>query len=170
MMRTNSNSVANYYQEVSYGQHLLNVTVTPWVMSASSAPATCDYTAIGLAANAAATAAGFTPSSYDNRYYVFPRRADCGGPASLTSTLARRGATVTTSSTSTPTSSATTLVCFTQRVSIVRVRSLEDPAARPNTATPFDVMGNISAMYFNAAVTLRRSSMMCMCSRDRKGQ
>src|SRR2546427_3832406 len=47
--RTNSNSVANYYQEVSYGKQLLNVTVTPWLLSAASAPATCDYTAIGNA-------------------------------------------------------------------------------------------------------------------------
>src|SRR5437588_498580 len=29
-MRTSSASVANYYQEVSYGQQLLNVPVTPW--------------------------------------------------------------------------------------------------------------------------------------------
>src|SRR5205085_1746188 len=56
-MRTNSASVANYYQEVSYGQQLLNVTVTPWLLSASAVPSTCDYTAIGNAGDAAATAA-----------------------------------------------------------------------------------------------------------------
>jgi len=78
VMRTDSTSVANYYQEVSYGQQLLNVTVTPWLLSASAAPASCDYTALANAGDAAATAAGYTPSNYQNRFYVFPFRGDCG--------------------------------------------------------------------------------------------
>ena len=78
IMRTNGNSVANYYQEASYGKQLLNVTVTPWLLSATSGPATCDYTAIGNAGDAAAAAAGYNPASYQNRFYVFPSRADCG--------------------------------------------------------------------------------------------
>ena len=78
VMRTNGNSVANYYQEASYGKQLLNVTVTPWLLSATAAPASCDYTAIGNAGDAAATAAGYNLASYQNRFYVFPNRSDCG--------------------------------------------------------------------------------------------
>ena len=78
VMRTNGNSVANYYQEASYGKQLLNVTVTPWLLSATAAPAGCDYTAIGNAGDAAATAAGYSLASYQNRFYVFPNRSDCG--------------------------------------------------------------------------------------------
>ena len=68
--------VAPYYQEVSYGQQLLNVTVAnsggSWLNAGAAAPAGCDYTAIGNLADAAATAAGYNINSYQNRYYVMP--------------------------------------------------------------------------------------------------
>jgi len=75
---TNSNSVEHYYQEVSYGHQLLNVTVTPWVTAQMNTSTTCDYTSIANAANSAATAAGYNLSSYVNKFYVMPRNSACG--------------------------------------------------------------------------------------------
>jgi hypothetical protein len=79
VMTTASNSVANFYREASYGQHLLNPTVTPqWLRATIAAPTTCNYSAIGVAAEAAATAAGYNVASYEFRVYVFPRVTACG--------------------------------------------------------------------------------------------
>jgi hypothetical protein len=74
----NSNSVEAYYQEVSYGHQLLNVTVTPWVTAQMNTSTTCDYTSIANAANSAATAAGYNLSSYVNKFYVMPHNSACG--------------------------------------------------------------------------------------------
>lgn len=79
VMATNSTSVANYYSEVSYGQQLLNVTVTPsWVKMTNLAP-TCDYTSIAPAANSAALTLGSTynASNYNFVVYLFPAQS-CG--------------------------------------------------------------------------------------------
>jgi Bacterial Ig-like domain (group 3) len=86
VMRTNANSTAAFYNEVSYGQQELNVTVAcqttkpagcaantdagGWLLSTSSI-SSCDFTTIGDLADAAAAAAGYTISSYNNRFYVF---------------------------------------------------------------------------------------------------
>ena len=75
---SNSNSVANYYQEVSFGKQLLNITVTPWVTAQMNTSTSCDYTAIANAANSAATSAGYSLGNYTNKYYVMPRNAACG--------------------------------------------------------------------------------------------
>ena len=88
VMRTNTGSVAAYYNEVSYGQQLLNITVActttvpggcaahtspgGWLLSTSPTPANCDFTAIGNLADAAATAAGYNLANYKNRFYVMP--------------------------------------------------------------------------------------------------
>src|SRR5215471_10496610 len=56
---SNTSSVANYFQEVSYGKQLLNITVTPWVTAQINTSTTCDYTTIANAANTAATKAGY---------------------------------------------------------------------------------------------------------------
>jgi hypothetical protein len=77
IMVTNSGSVANYYNEVSYGQQQLNVTVTPWVNMSIASPG-CNYTNITNASDAAATAAGFTPSSYNFVVYLFSYQSSCG--------------------------------------------------------------------------------------------
>ncbi len=67
--------VMPYYQEVSYGQQLLSVTVAnkngSWLNAGVVTPS-CDYTTIGNLADAAATAAGYNINSYQNRYYVMP--------------------------------------------------------------------------------------------------
>jgi hypothetical protein len=73
-----SGSVAEYYKEGSYGQQLLNVTVTPWLSSSSATPANCDFTTIGTRAESAATAASFNPANYNYVVYVFPRISACG--------------------------------------------------------------------------------------------
>ncbi|HUH92770.1 MAG TPA: Ig-like domain repeat protein [Casimicrobiaceae bacterium] len=81
VMTTSSNSVANYYSEVSYGGQLLNVTVTStWVTM--NLPAGCSgsyYTSIASAANTAAQALNpiYNPSNYNFVVYLFPQQA-CG--------------------------------------------------------------------------------------------
>jgi FG-GAP-like repeat/Gametolysin peptidase M11/FG-GAP repeat len=85
VMSTNSASVASYYNETSYGQHLLNVTVTNWLVSPQTTPQGCNYDAIAAAGNAAAIASGYSlgnspsPSApYQNIFYFFPRQSACG--------------------------------------------------------------------------------------------
>jgi hypothetical protein len=81
VMTSNSDSVANYYSEVSYGQQLLNVTVSStWV--AMNLAATCDYTSISNAANAAYQALApsdpaHNASNYNFVVYLFPAQS-CG--------------------------------------------------------------------------------------------
>ncbi len=74
-------NVVPYYQEVSYGQQLLNVTVAnsggAWLNAGAAVPG-CDYTAIGTLANNAAAAAGYNINSYQNLYYVMPSNGACG--------------------------------------------------------------------------------------------
>ena len=152
VMRTNGNSVANYYQEVSYGKQFLNVTVTPWLLSASSAPAACDYTAIGNAGDAAAIAAGFNPSNYQNRFYVFPQRSDCGWAG-----LAYVGFPFFAWS-----NGYNQLNVYGHELGhnfgLLHAASLYCPGqviggscSSSEYGDPFDVMGNVSAMHFNAA-------------------
>ncbi|HEY1329236.1 MAG TPA: Ig-like domain repeat protein [Casimicrobiaceae bacterium] len=73
-----SNSVAKFYQEASYGKHLLNPKITTWLTTTLAAPSSCNYSAIGQAGDAAATAAGYNLSSYEFRVYMFPRVPACG--------------------------------------------------------------------------------------------
>ncbi len=84
VMTTNAGSVANYYNEVSYGQQALNVTVTSsWVQMNLAQPVSCnnaDWQAIGTAASAAAKLAS---SSWDSAQYafvvyLFPTVSACG--------------------------------------------------------------------------------------------
>jgi hypothetical protein len=78
VMRTSSGSVANYYSEVSYGQQLLDVTVTNWLPANAPTNTSCDFSVIGNLANTAATAAGFNLASYVNKFYVMPYNPACG--------------------------------------------------------------------------------------------
>ena len=94
VMRTNTLSTAAYYNEVSYGQQALNVTVAcqttkpagcaahtssgGWLLTSSATPAGCDYTTMASLADAAATAAGYTIANYNNRFYVLPSGSGCG--------------------------------------------------------------------------------------------
>jgi Gametolysin peptidase M11/FG-GAP-like repeat/FG-GAP repeat len=96
VMVSNPGSVANYYNEVSYGQHLLNITVTStWLVGLNpipdsngvhqpiATPANCAFNTVGTLADAAATAAGYNVNNYQNRYYVMPYNPACGGWAGL---------------------------------------------------------------------------------------
>jgi hypothetical protein len=75
---SNSNSVQNYYQEVSFGYQALNITVTPWLVAQMSTSTTCNYTSIASAANNAATAAGYNLANYTYKFYVMPYNSACG--------------------------------------------------------------------------------------------
>ncbi len=73
----NSNSVQAFYPEVSYGLENVAITVTPWLTATINQPTTCDYSAIGTAANAAATAAGYNLANYKFKMYVMPQNSAC---------------------------------------------------------------------------------------------
>ena len=84
VMTTNDDSVANFFRETSYGQQLMNVTVTPsWVRMNLAQPASCgssDWGNIGSSADAAAKALGaaYDPAAYQFVVYLFPRVSACG--------------------------------------------------------------------------------------------
>ena len=78
--------VAAYYQEVSFGQQLLNITTVPsWLQDVGNIPVflsgasagQCDYNTIGTKADALATALGYNLNNYQNRYYVLPSTGSC---------------------------------------------------------------------------------------------
>jgi gametolysin peptidase M11 len=84
VMATSSTSVVNYYNEASYGQHVLRVTVTDWLTSPEPIPDHCNMDAIAFAANAAARTAGYNVGAdppaggaYQNIFYVFPNQSAC---------------------------------------------------------------------------------------------
>jgi hypothetical protein len=84
VMTSNGDSVANFFREASYGQQLMNVTVTPsWVAMNLARPATCsttDWQNIGTAAEAGSKALGasYDPASYQYVVYLFPTVSACG--------------------------------------------------------------------------------------------
>jgi hypothetical protein len=63
-------SVKQWYEDVSYGQLEWTGDVTP--VLTITGPSTCNLTQIANRSDAAATAAGYTPGSYDDRMYDFP--------------------------------------------------------------------------------------------------
>jgi chitodextrinase len=76
---TNANSVANYYNAVSWGKLTLSGDVTPWVTIPSTNEAsTCDYNTWGSQANTAAANAGFNPSNYNYVQYALNSATSCG--------------------------------------------------------------------------------------------
>jgi hypothetical protein len=84
VMTSNADSVANFFREGSYGQQVLNVSVTPaWVTMNLAQPASCnssDWQAIGSAADAAARTLGaaYDPTAYSYVVYLFPNVPACG--------------------------------------------------------------------------------------------
>ena len=84
VMTSNSDSVANFFRETSYGQQLMNVTVTPvWMTMNLAQPTTCgsaDWRGISTTADAAAKAysAIYDPASYNFVVYLFPSLSACG--------------------------------------------------------------------------------------------
>jgi len=84
VMTTNADSVANFFNEASYGSQIMNVTATPgWVNIGMPQPATCndnDWESIGSSAETASKALGGTydPAAYNFVVYVFPTVPSCG--------------------------------------------------------------------------------------------
>jgi hypothetical protein len=79
VMSINTYGVANFYSDASYGQQLLNVTVTPSWVTMNLAASCSSFTNIGTAADAAALALGssYNPSNYNFVVYLFPSQS-CG--------------------------------------------------------------------------------------------
>ena len=82
VMATNTYSVGNYYSDVSYGQQLLNVTVSSTWVTMSDLAATCNYSSISTSANAAYQALApadpaHNASNYNFVVYLFPAQS-CG--------------------------------------------------------------------------------------------
>lgn len=75
---TDSNSVANYYRESSYGNHQLAGTVTPWLQARFARPTTCAYSQVSSEATYLAQQAGYNPASYQKFVYIFPSLPACG--------------------------------------------------------------------------------------------
>jgi hypothetical protein len=73
---TNTNSVAAFYDEDSYGRIAITGDVSGW-FTISYDTSVCDTAAIQTKADAAATAAGVVLSSYTNVSYVFPHIDAC---------------------------------------------------------------------------------------------
>ena len=84
VMTTNSDSVANFFREASFGQQIMNVSVTPnWVTMNLAQPTTCgssDWQSIGTAAEAAAKKLGsaYDAANYNFVVYVFTKVPACG--------------------------------------------------------------------------------------------
>jgi chitodextrinase len=74
---TNTNSVAAYYAEGSWGKLTLSGSVFGWY-SIPSTSAGCNYTQWANDANAAAAAAGVNLSAYTYKVYAFPSASSCG--------------------------------------------------------------------------------------------
>lgn len=74
VMTSNATSVAKFYNEASFGQHQLAVTVTSaWITLSYAAP-TCvdaDLNGFTTAANTAARGAGYEPANYEFVVYLF---------------------------------------------------------------------------------------------------
>ncbi len=74
---TNSNSVAAYYADNSWGATSMTGDVFGWYTIPDDNTA-CNYTAWATSANAAAAAAGVDLAPYDNVVYAFPSTSSCG--------------------------------------------------------------------------------------------
>ena len=71
-------SVANYFNEASYGKHRLAGTVTPWLKASFAKPTTCDYSRVSTEAMTLARNAGYNTAAYQKFVYVFPALPGCG--------------------------------------------------------------------------------------------
>ncbi len=154
-------SVAEYYRDVSFGGHLLDGTVAnvggAWLKANGIVPLDannnkqCDINVIATLAEAAATAAGYTVASYTNLVYLFESAPfNCGWAGLAYVGWGRAYIKQTTS-----------LLVIGHEIGhnygLLHAASLDCGATvitAPCTASeygdPFDVMGNNRAMHFNA--------------------
>ena len=76
-MYTDNNSVANYFNEESYGYMTVSGDVFGY-FTIDYNTATCNYTDLATKAKAAAAAAGVSLAGYTNVQYAFPYVSSCG--------------------------------------------------------------------------------------------
>ncbi len=156
VMTNATTGVAQYYNEVSYGQQLLNITVTSWLVGRDpsshapvATPPSCDFDTMGTYGDTAASDAGYT-GAYQNRFYVIPPNSSCGfsGVAYIGGDTA-----------------------WSNGVNDIKVyahelghnfglyhaasltctgASIGGSCSSSEYGDPFDVMGNISSMHFNS--------------------
>ena len=155
LMNTASTSVANFFREVSYGQHQLSATVPgAWLRANIATPTTCNYSAISTAGDAAATAAGYSPSSYEFKVYMFPRVPACGwsglGYVGFPRLAYING----------PTSMVTNVIGhemghnfgLLHAASVdCGARSVGGACTASEYGDPFNTMGNLTSMHYDAA-------------------
>jgi len=146
--------VAPYFNEVSFGQQLLSPTVTAWLPTGAVTPSGCNWQQMGTLGRSTATAAGYNVGSYQNVIYVFPKVASCGWAG-----LGYIGA----SGVWINGLNATSVYAHElgHNFGLLHAGSLRCsgvPIGGTCTVSeygdPFDVMGNQSAMHFNAAQKL----------------
>ena len=146
--------VAPYFNEVSFGQQRLAPTVTSWLPTNAATPSGCNWQQMGTLGRSAATAAGYNVASYQNVVYVFPKVASCGWAG-----LAYIGAS------GVWINGWNDVSVYVHELGhnfgLLHAGSLRcSGAAIGGTCSvseygdPFDVMGNQSAMHFNAAQKL----------------
>jgi hypothetical protein len=79
LMISAPDAVSKFFNEASYGQHQLSVTIPAvWLRATIATPTSCNYSAISQAGDAAATAAGYPSANYEYKVYTFPRVSTCG--------------------------------------------------------------------------------------------
>jgi len=149
-----SGSVAAYFNEVSFGQQLVNPTVTSWLSINAATPAGCNWQQMGTLGRTAANAAGYNTASYQNIVYVFPRVGACGWAG-----LAYIGA----SGVWINGYNSTSVYGHElgHNFGLLHAGSLRctggaigGSCSVTEYGDPFDIMGNQSAMHFNAAQKL----------------
>ena len=138
VVRDNTNSVASYYNEVSYNKEQLNVTVTPWLQTGTATPAALrlhDHRQPGRYGCDGGRLHGDVSESSSTSFPVSPPAA---GRDWHTLASAKRGATATTSFPCMRTSSVIISDCCTREASTAgarRFRFRRQDAAHRNTAT-----------------------------------
>ena len=145
-----SGSVAQFFNEASFGLQVLAPTVTTWLATSVATPASCNWSQIGNLGRTAATNAGYAVSTYQKLVYVFPRVSSCGW-AGL-AYVGASGAWI--NGYNAPTVYGHELGHNFGLLHAASLRCSGVPIGGTCTASeygdPFDMMGNQRAMHFNA--------------------
>jgi Bacterial Ig-like domain (group 3) len=158
VMTNATTGVAHYYSEVSYGQQILNITVTNWLVGRNPSthapmptPSGCDFDTMGSYGNTAAVDAGYT-GSYHNWFYVMPPNGACGflGVSYI------GGNTAWSNGVNDIKVYAHELghnfgLYHAASLTCAGGASIGGTCSSSEYGDPFDVMGNISSMHFNSA-------------------
>ncbi|HVF62701.1 MAG TPA: hypothetical protein VNE58_01745 [Casimicrobiaceae bacterium] len=149
-----SGSVTEYFREVSFGQQVLSPTITNWLSTGAATPSGCNWQQMGTLGRNAANATGYNTSSYSYIVYVFPRVSACGW-AGL-AYIGRSGSWINGRNT-------TSLYGHElgHNFGLLHAGSLRcsvgvigGSCSVSEYGDPFGIMGNISAMHFDASQKL----------------